>query len=155
MFPPALIGGHKDRQLGGWAPLYADVMEMVTQDELDIIAAAQRAVSTHGDGDVHTVAAAVLDEWGVIHVGLNLHHFNGGPCAELTALAVARGAGARDPQLIVAVGDQGRGVLSPCGRDRQVFADYYPSIRVVVPTPEGLRILSASELLPFGYIRHS
>ena len=130
-------------------------MEMVTQAGLDIIAAAQRAVATHGDGAVHTVAAAVLDERGAVHVGLNLHHFNGGPCAELTALAIARGSGARDPALIVAVGDQGRGVLSPCGRDRQVFTDYYPSIRVIVPTPEGLRILSAAELLPFSYIRHT
>lgn len=130
-------------------------MEMLTGSELDVIAAAQRAVAAHSEGDVHTVAAAVLDEHDVVHVGLNLHHFTGGPCAELVALAAARMAGARDPQLIVSVGDEGRGVLSPCGRDRQVFADYYPSIRVIVPTPEGLRVLAATELLPHSYLRRT
>ncbi len=130
-------------------------MEMVTDKELDAIAAAERAIDAHGDADVHTVAAAVVDEHGVVHLGLNLRHFTGGPCAELSALAAARGAGARHPQTIVAVGDDGRGVLSPCGRDRQIFADYYPSIRVIVPTPEGLRVLNASELLPHTYRRNA
>ncbi|XVU20658.1 ASCH domain-containing protein [Actinoplanes sp. CA-054009] len=118
-----------------------------------LIEAAGAAVREHGDGDLHTVAAAVLDENGRIHVGLNLYHFTGGPCAELVALAVARTAGARAPRLIVAVGDDGRGVLTPCGRDRQVMADYYPGIDVVVPAGGGPRSVPIAELLPHTYRR--
>lgn len=91
------------------------------------------------------------DEHGAIHVGVNLYHFTGGPCAELVALATARTAGARAPEVIVAVGDDGRGVLSPCGRDRQVLADYHPGIRVLVPTADGVHAVPAQDLLPHAY----
>jgi len=116
-----------------------------------LIAAARAAIREHGDGDVHTVAAAVLDEHNHVHVGLNLYHFTGGPCAELVALANARAAGARAPHLIVAVGDDNRGVLAPCGRDRQVLADYYPTISAVIATPDGPRVVTGDDLLPHTY----
>ena len=117
----------------------------------ELVDAARAAVHAHGDGDVHTVAAAVRDEHGRVHVGLNLFHFTGGPCAELVALAVARGAGARRPVAIVAVGNGGRGVLAPCGRDRQVLVDHHPGIRVVVPTADGPRGVAVTELLPYAF----
>jgi cytidine deaminase len=117
----------------------------------ELVAAARAAVDEHGDGDVHTVAAAVRDEHGRVHVGLDLFHVTGGPCAELVALAVARGAGARRPVTIVAVGDGGRGVLAPCGRDRQVLADHHPGIRVLVPSPDGPRVVPVVELLPHAF----
>jgi len=116
-----------------------------------LVSAARAVVDEHGDGDVHTVAAAVLDEFGRIHVGLNLYHFTGGPCAELVALATARAAGARNPRVIVTVGDRGRGVLTPCGRDRQVMVDHHPGIDVVVPTPGGTATVSCTDLLPHTY----
>ena len=119
--------------------------------EVALVKAARSALRIGGDGNIHTVAAAVLDDNDRIHVGLNLYHFTGGPCAELVALAVARTAGARAPRLIVAVGDAGRGVLAPCGRDRQVLADYYPDIHVIVPTSEGTRIEPIAGLLPHTF----
>jgi cytidine deaminase len=54
--------------------------------------------------------------------------------------------------MIVAVGDGGRGVLAPCGRDRQVLADCHPQIRVVVPVGAGCEILPIQELLPHSYL---
>lgn len=119
--------------------------------ECALVEAARSALRAGGDGDIHTVAAAVLDEKARIHVGLNLYHFTGGPCAELVALAVARAAGARAPRLIVAVGDAGRGVLAPCGRDRQVLADYYPGIHVIIPAGEGTHVAPIASLLPHTY----
>jgi len=116
-----------------------------------LVEAARSLVNRHGDGEIHTVAAAVLDENGRTHVGLNLYHFTGGPCAELVALAAARAAGARAPVVIVAVGDDGRGVLPPCGRDRQVLADYHPDIHVIIPTSEGPRVAPIGDLLPHTY----
>lgn len=34
--------------------------------------------------------------------------------------------------VIVAVANDNRGVISPCGRCRQMLLDYYPDIRVIV-----------------------
>jgi cytidine deaminase len=83
--------------------------------------------------------------------GINLHHFTGGSCAELVTLAHARASGARQLVTIVAVGDRGRGVMAPCGRDRQVLVDYHPQIRVLVPTGDGVVSVRATDLLPLAY----
>jgi len=104
-----------------------------------------------GEDGVHTVGAAVRAEDGRVFVGVNLYHFTGGPCAELVALATARAGGARTLTTIVAVGSHGRGPLSPCGRDRQVLADYHPGIRVIVPTDAGPRSVPIQALLPLAY----
>ncbi|MCZ2829128.1 ASCH domain-containing protein [Modestobacter sp. VKM Ac-2986] len=124
--------------------------EVSVADE-ELIAAATQVIDRNGDGQMHTVGAALRDERGVIHVGVNLFHFTGGPCAELVVLGAARAAGAREPRTIVAVGDAGRGVLSPCGRDRQVFADQHPDLRVIVPTEHGPVVVRAVDLLPHAY----
>jgi cytidine deaminase len=87
--------------------------------------------------------------------GVNLYHFTGGPCAELIALGAASAAGATELMHIVAVGNHGRGVKSPCGRDRQILADHYPQVRVIVPSPEGLMSVLASDLLPVAYDYHA
>lgn len=123
----------------------------VSAADHELIAAATQVIYQHGDGELHTVGAAVRDERGDIHVAVNLFHFTGGPCAELVALGAARAAGLRQPQTIVAVGDAGRGVLPPCGRDRQVFADHHPDLRVILPTADGLGVVRAVDLLPHAY----
>jgi len=119
---------------------------------MELVEFAQHVVDANGDGQVHTVGAAVRDARGRIFGGINLYHFTGGPCAELVALGHARAAGARDLTTIVAVGDGGRGVLAPCGRDRQVLLDHYPGIRVLVPTAEGVRSVAITDLLPHSYV---
>ncbi len=100
---------------------------------------------------IHTMGAAVRATDGRTFTGVNLYHFTGGPCAELVALGAARAAGAKELTHIVAVGNHGRGVKSPCGRDRQVFADYHPNVRVILPSPEGLLSVLASDLLPLSF----
>ncbi len=123
----------------------------LNQLDEELMDAARTVINDNGDGEVHTVGAAVRDGRGQIHVGVNLYHFTGGPCAELVALAAARAAGADTLTAIVAVGDDGRGVLAPCGRDRQVLLDYYPAIRVMIPTEDGVEAVTASDLLPHSY----
>lgn len=105
----------------------------------------------HGGDGVHTMGAAVLDAKGSMHAGVNLYHFTGGPCAELSALAAARTDGAREPQAIAAVGNAGRGIKNPCGRCRQVMADCHPGIRVIVATVQGPRSVRIGELLPLSF----
>lgn len=108
--------------------------------------------NTDGEGGVHTVGAAVRAEDGQMYGGVNLYHFTGGPCAELVALGHARACGARELTTIVAIGNNRRGPLSPCGRDRQVLSDYYPQIRVILPTPDGLRSVRIKDLMPLAFV---
>ncbi|MFE7096716.1 ASCH domain-containing protein [Streptomyces erythrochromogenes] len=127
-------------------------MHLPTEEDLELVEFARRVVEANGDGEVHTVGAAVRDAQGRMFGGINLYHFTGGPCAELVALGHARAAGARDLAAIVAVGDAGRGVLAPCGRDRQVLLDHHPGIRVLVPAAGGVRSVTVSDLLPHAYV---
>lgn len=129
----------------------------LTESERELVEEARHAIEdntdTHGPDEdgVHTVGAAVMASDGHSYAGVNLYHFTGGPCAELVALGTARAHGAREFKCIVAFGNHGRGVLAPCGRDRQVFVDLYPAMRVILPTPEGLRSVIAADLMPLAY----
>lgn len=123
-------------------------------------------------------AAALSADGHTIFTGINVTHFNGGPCAELVALGTAAAGGCGTPGTLthmVAVRNDGVTVLSPCGRCRQVLMDLHPDIRVVVDTstrgrggPAGaegatnggtsggsglgsLRVVTMDELLPFAY----
>jgi cytidine deaminase len=126
-------------------------MEDLRTGDLELIEHARRIVEAHGDDEVHTVGAAVRDAGGRIFGGINLHHFTGGPCAELVALGHARASGARELTAIVAYADRGRGVIPPCGRDRQILLDYHPDIAVIVPTPDGIRRATLGALMPHAY----
>lgn len=89
-----------------------------------------------------TVGSAAICSDGRIFTGINVFHFSGGPCAENVALANATAAGvasAMSPGVgdgarlttIVAVTNDDRGVISPCGRCRQMMFDFYPDIQVI------------------------
>lgn len=125
----------------------------LTDDDRELIELARRTVDANTDGPdgVHTMGAAVRGVDGRMYAGINLYHFTGGPCAELVALGRARAEGARELTTIVAVGNEGRGVVGPCGRDRQVLVDYHPTIRVILPTPDGPRSVLVTDLLPGAY----
>lgn len=119
--------------------------------DFELIQHARHIAEEQSDGLVHTVGSAVRAADGSMHGGINLFHFNGGPCAELVALATARTNGARSLTRIVAVGNEGRGVIPPCGRDRQILLDYHPEIRVILPTADGVRSVAIASLLPLSY----
>jgi cytidine deaminase len=104
----------------------------------------------------------------------SVFHFSGGPCAENTCFANAAAAGiastfspgvvspetgkVAELELVVAVTNDKRGVINPCGRCRQMMMDYYPKIKVVIKTggagikEEELRVVGVEELLPFAYV---
>jgi hypothetical protein len=89
-------------------------------------------------------------------------HVRGNACGEFEArrrardvggalaLGHARASGARELSAIVAVGNCGRGPVGPCGRDRQILFDYHPGIRVILPTPDGIRSVRIIDLMPLG-----
>ena len=126
----------------------------LTPEDLDLIEFARRIVDANTDGEdgVHTMGAAVRGADGTMYGGINLYHFTGGPCAELVALGHARASGARELSAIVAVGNYGRGPVGPCGRDRQILFDYHPGIRVILPSPEGIRSVKITDLMPLGAV---
>lgn len=127
----------------------------LSPDEEQLVALATRTINSATDAGpdehgVHTMGAAVRSADGRTFTGVNLYHFTGGPCAELVALGAARAGGATDFTHIVAVGNHDRGPIGPCGRDRQVLFDYYPSIRVILPIREGLRSVTITDLMPLA-----
>ena len=128
----------------------------LTEADWELVEFARRVIDANtdapvGEDGVHTVGAAVRADDGRVYVGVNLYHFTGGPCAELVALGAARAGGARSLEAIVAVGNQGRGILAPCGRDRQILLDYHPAITVIVPTEHGPRSVSTQDLMLLAF----
>jgi cytidine deaminase len=107
------------------------------------------------------VAAAALSSDGRIFIGMNVHHFAAGACAETAALGNAAAGRAADKLThIVAVGNRNRGILSPCGRCRQLLLDMCPGISVVMVDETGagmeegkkeLKVVPIDDLLPGAY----
>lgn len=129
-------------------------MDLFDSEHRVIDSAISLARGLGADAD-HTVAAAAMDTSGRIHTGVNVQHFTGGPCAELVAIANAAAAGAGPLVTIAAVGDHDRGLLSPCGRCRQVILDLHPDTLVALPdkTTGEPTIAPVPALLPHSY-RH-
>lgn len=125
--------------------------QRLDQNEQRVLDAATELALGLGNGSTHTVAAAAMDTTGRIHTGVNVFHFTGGPCAELVVLGAAATASTGPLMTIVAVGDQGRGVIAPCGRCRQTLLDLHPDCFVIVPVRDGPECTPIRELLPYAY----
>ncbi|MGO4145024.1 ASCH domain-containing protein [Paenarthrobacter sp. YAF11_1] len=119
--------------------------------ERRVIEAAEALAKTLGTDLNHTVAAAAMDANGHIYEAVNVHHFTGGPCAELVALGIAATAKAGPLVTMAAAGCGGRGLISPCGRCRQVMLDLHPDILVAVPTTDGPQMRPIAKLLADAY----
>lgn len=118
------------------------------ESEVSVIAAAENLAATLGNDPNHTVAAAAMDSAGRIHTGVNVYHFTGGPCAELVVLGAAAAAGAGPLLTIAAAGNDGRGLIPPCGRCRQAMLDLHPDILVAVPGNDSPQLRPVHKLLP-------
>lgn len=113
-----------------------------------LINKATQLVNKYNDDNNHTVAAAVLTKDDKIITSMNFYHFSGGPCAEIAALARVVSEGEK-PEVIVAVGHNNRGVLSPCGKCRQIMYDYYPDVKIILSNEGNIKAIK--ELLPDAY----
>jgi cytidine deaminase len=124
----------------------------LTTDESALVDAATSTITSIPISDTYSVASAARSSDGRIFTGVNVFHFNGGPCAELVVLGCAAAAGATHLTHIVAVGNENRGIMSPCGRCRQTLIDLHPGIKVVVLDRGEPRTVAVEELLPFAYL---
>jgi cytidine deaminase len=94
-----------------------------------------------------TVAAAVIDEDGRVHYGVNVENaaYPVGTCAEQTAIgAMITAGGARRIDKVLIAGGAG-GVVQPCGACRQRIAEFAGEACEVVSVQGG----EATERVPF------
>ncbi|KAF7116941.1 hypothetical protein CNMCM5793_005571 [Aspergillus hiratsukae] len=124
----------------------------LTPGETALVDAATSTINSIPISDTYSVASAARCTDGRIFTGVNVFHFTGGPCAELVVLGSAAAAGATQLTHIVAVGNENRGIISPCGRCRQTLIDLHPGIRVIVLDRWEPRAVAVGELLPFAYL---
>ena len=118
-----------------------------------LLGAATQAIDSIPLSDNHSVSSAALSADGRVFVGVNVYHFTGGPCAEVVVIGAAAGAGVTVLTHIVAVRNQRRGVVPPCGQCRQILMECYPNIKVVVRDASGAEVLmELARLLPFSYV---
>lgn len=99
----------------------------------------------------HTVVSSARDAGGRLHTAVNVHHFTGGPCAELVVVGLAASVSTERLESIIAVASSDLAVLAPCGRCRQVLTDLHPDIRVIINGHEGATAVPVTELLPHAY----
>lgn len=99
------------------------------------------------------VAAAVLDEQGRIHTGVNVENSSYGltQCAERSAICTAIGAGAREIKTIV-VYTPTEQAHSPCGACRQFIKELGPDAKIVsVCDTDALTEHHIDDLLPAAF----
>lgn len=123
-----------------------------SESELRVIEAAEELAATLGADMNHTVAAAAMDVGGVIHRGVNVFHFTGGPCAEFVVMGLAATAGGGPLTTMAAAGDGGRGLIPPCGRCRQAMLDLHPDVVVAVSGGNGPTMRPIRKLLPDSFL---
>lgn len=100
------------------------------------------------------VGAAVLDEGGKVHVGVNVENaaYPNGICAETAAIAAMVASGGRKIVAIAVVG-QGEGLCTPCGGCRQRIREFGgEGTLVAISGKEGIkRVMTLGELLPESF----
>lgn len=100
------------------------------------------------------VGAALRDETGAIHVGVNIENaaYPVGQCAEASAMGAMITAGGRKITEVAVVG-AGEALCTPCGACRQRLREFAASdVEIHVAGPEGhRRTYTMSDLLPASF----
>ncbi|HET7497841.1 MAG TPA: cytidine deaminase [Candidatus Eisenbacteria bacterium] len=108
----------------------------------------------HAPYSHYRVAAALEDEHGVVHPGVNVESASLGLtiCAERNALFGALARGARRFRRI-AIATDPPGPCVPCGACRQVLVEHAPDLEVIVASPEGApEMIPLRDLLPRPFL---
>ena len=137
--------------------------DMLSEKDLELIAAAREAIRQRYRNDWQEVGAALRTRDGRIVTGVNIDAYLGrmAVCAE--AVAIGRSiteSGNTGIETIVAVrhpkpseADQTIAVVSPCGSCREIIYDYDAKARVIVPNEHGETVAQIADLLPNKYSR--
>jgi cytidine deaminase len=131
-------------------------MSLVSQHDLDALAAAARAAREHAHAPYsrYRVGAALLDEHGRVHSGCNVENaaYPQGLCAEAVALGALVTAGGRRVHA-VAVASAGSETVVPCGGCRQKLSEFAAADTPVIAVDDAaVRARhTLGELLPFSF----
>jgi cytidine deaminase len=116
-----------------------------------LLSEAQKALaSAYAPYSGDAFGAALLGADGVIYTGCTVENssFSASLCAEHSAASKAVSKGCRKFSAIAVVSKKG-GLAVPCGRCRQVLAEFSPDLKIILRSEKG-EIVSykLSELLP-------
>ena len=127
----------------------------MTSSEDLVKAAIEARRRAHAPYSRYAVGAAVLDENGQIHVGVNVENaaYPVGQCAEAGAIAQMVVSGGRRIQNIAVAGKSGGAPCTPCGACRQRIREFADSrAQILVCDESGLiETFTLGELLPHGF----
>lgn len=127
---------------------------MSKSDDALIAAAIAAMPQAYAPYSEFQVGAAVLDEHGTIHTGVNVENaaYPQGSCAEAGAIAAMIMAGGRAIQS-VAVAGRGAALCTPCGGCRQRLREFAsPQTPIVICGEDGERArFTLAELLPMSF----
>lgn len=101
------------------------------------------------------VGAAILDEQGRIHAGVNVENavYPVGVCAERSAISIAVSAGAKE-FIGLALVTRTPEALCPCGMCRQALAEFNPNLPLLITTENGpWEERNLAEILPNQFNR--
>jgi cytidine deaminase len=128
--------------------------------DYELIDRAKAKINYAFDEPYHKLVTAIQTEEGNTHYGINLqlHHIRrASVCSDAGAISNVMLA-KEHPTSLVAVRkplsseeNQEVEVVNPCGLCREMLTDYYPTLMVIVSTPDGLKKCSASAFLPLKY----
>ena len=130
----------------------------LSEEDLELIEAAKETSDRLHIDDVHEVAAALRTRTKKIFTGIHMDANVGfaDVCGEVAAICHAVAHGYRNYEAIVALiadGEGGYRILSPCGRCREVISDFSEDIWVILGTLEEPFKVMVSDLLPMKYKR--
>ena len=125
----------------------------------DLIQAAIAAMpSAYAPYSNFQVGAAICDENGIIHTGVNVENaaYPQGSCAEAGAISALIRFGSRRITE-VAVAGRGEGLCTPCGGCRQRLREFaHPDTQIHICGEEGHReSFTLAELLPMSFGPHN
>lgn len=127
---------------------------MMNTEANELYEAAKSKIETLHKLGIHHIGAAVKVSDGTIYSAVHLETYVGAlaVCGEVIAIGMAIADGHERITAVAAVNQHGDPV-SPCGRCRELIADYSEDAHVVLPKDEGLDFVPISELLPNRYRR--
>ena len=155
-----LVHSHANKMIGRMKVECS--MEKLKLDDQDykLIETAKEVIEKHFLEDWHHIAVACRGKSGAVHVSVNMDTYVGSMavCAEPIAIGQATLAEDLPFDIIVAVRkpragveDQSLKVVSPCGKCREMIADYASDAYVIISDEGSLCKVKVSELLPFKY----
>jgi cytidine deaminase len=117
----------------------ADVTDTIQDTEIQAAAALPGLLErSYARYSKFTVAAAVIDDQGAVHLGVNVENaaYPVGTCAEQTAIGAMITAGARRiDKVLIAAGSNA--VVQPCGACRQRIAEFASDACEIVSVQDG------------------